>query len=95
MTILESTSQYEMWLSVFTALEQSDLDYKHDQMANREDAFPYFRGTYYRWAQLWPTLCSSLAAGPQVLAVGDLHIENFGTWRDCDGRLCLGGQRFR
>lgn len=25
-----------------------------------------------------------------VLAVGDLHVENFGTWRDCEGRLVWG-----
>lgn len=25
-----------------------------------------------------------------VLAVGDLHIENFGTWGDSEGRLCGG-----
>ncbi|MGC1490385.1 MAG: DUF2252 family protein, partial [Candidatus Acidiferrum sp.] len=27
---------------------------------------------------------------PKVLAVGDLHIENFGTWRDLEGRLIWG-----
>jgi hypothetical protein len=29
-----------------------------------------------------------------VLAVGDLHVENFGTWRDADGRLCWGVNDF-
>ena len=29
-----------------------------------------------------------------LLAVGDLHLENFGTWRDSEGRLDLGHQRF-
>ena len=27
---------------------------------------------------------------PQILSVGDLHVENFGTWRDSDGRLIWG-----
>jgi uncharacterized protein (DUF2252 family) len=27
---------------------------------------------------------------PAVLAVGDLHVENFGTWRDNEGRLIWG-----
>lgn len=27
---------------------------------------------------------------PRVLAVGDLHMENFGTWRDQEGRLVWG-----
>jgi hypothetical protein len=31
-----------------------------------------------------------LADAPKVLAVGDIHLENFGTWRDADGRLVWG-----
>jgi hypothetical protein len=31
---------------------------------------------------------------PTVLAVGDLHIENFGTWRDGEGRLVWGACDF-
>ena len=31
-----------------------------------------------------------LAEAPQVLAVGDAHLENFGTWRDAEGRLVWG-----
>src|ERR1019366_3569782 len=30
------------------------------------------------------------ARAPKVLAVGDLHVENFGTWRDIEGRLIWG-----
>ena len=39
--------------------------------------------------QVWP---NSVRGGhaPEVLAVGDLHLENFGTWRDTDGRLSWG-----
>jgi len=29
-----------------------------------------------------------------VLAVGDLHVENFGTWRDAEGRLIWGVNDF-
>ena len=56
--------------------------------------FPFLRATYYRWAQLWPEICPELAKGPQVLAVGDLHVENFGTWRDSEGRLIWGVNDF-
>lgn len=35
-------------------------------------------------------MCPDLANAPSVLAVGDLHIENFGTWRDAEGRLIWG-----
>ena len=31
-----------------------------------------------------------MADAPQVLGVGDLHVENFGTWRDAEGRLIWG-----
>jgi hypothetical protein len=24
---------------------------------------------------------------PRVLGVGDIHLENFGTWRDAEGRM--------
>jgi uncharacterized protein (DUF2252 family) len=34
--------------------------------------------------------CAQLADAPQVLAVGDLYTENFGTWRDAEGRLVWG-----
>ena len=29
-----------------------------------------------------------------MLAVGDIHLENFGTWRDADGRLVWGVNDF-
>jgi hypothetical protein len=60
----------------------------------KEAVFPFLRATYYRWAQLWPEVCSDLAEGPRVLAVGDLHVENFGTWRDLEGRLIWGVNDF-
>ncbi len=56
----------------------------------RESAFLFLRATFYRWAQLWPQVCADLAAAPKALAVGDLHVENFGTWRDAEGRLIWG-----
>ena len=37
-----------------------------------------------------PSIKADLATGPEVLAVGYLHIENFGTWRDAEGRLVWG-----
>jgi hypothetical protein len=54
----------------------------------------FLRATYYRWAQIWPQVCPDLARAPQVLAVGDLHVENFGTWRDIEGRLIWGVNDF-
>ncbi|MCA1554855.1 MAG: DUF2252 domain-containing protein, partial [Chloroflexi bacterium] len=41
-----------------------------------------------------PQVCPELATAPRVLAVGDLHVENFGTWRDGEGRLVWGVNDF-
>lgn len=60
----------------------------------RDGVFPFLRATFYRWAQVWPRHCAGLASAPSVLAVGDLHVENFGTWRDSEGRLIWGVNDF-
>jgi hypothetical protein len=87
-SILEATSEFEKWLSGQLSLHKQDIQLKHRLMA--EAAFPFFRATFYRWLQLWPAICEDLAKAPRALAVGDLHIENFGTWRDLEGRLIWG-----
>ena len=88
MDIGEATRSYESWLASHTRIVAADLRLKHERMA--ESAFLFLRGTFYRWAQQWPGACPDLAGAPGVLAVGDLHIENFGTWRDAEGRLVWG-----
>ena len=65
---------------------------KHTKM--KEDPFQFFRGTYYRWAQLWPQYCAESAQAPRVVSVGDLHIDSYGTWRDAEGRMCWGVDDF-
>jgi hypothetical protein len=84
----KSTAKYEAWLGRHLRLIQDDLTLKHAAMASA--AFPFLRATYYRWAQIWPEICVEAARAPSVLAVGDLHVENFGTWRDSEGRLVWG-----
>jgi hypothetical protein len=84
----KSTAKYEAWLGRRLRLIPDDLALKHAEMASA--AFPFLRATYYRWAQIWPEICAEAARAPTVLAVGDLHVENFGTWRDADGRLVWG-----
>jgi len=88
MNIHEATQQYEQWLGKRLPLLKEDLALKHRRMA--EEPFAFLRATYYRWVQLWPQVCPRLADAPPVLAVGDLHVENFGTWRDAEGRLIWG-----
>ena len=88
MNIQQATRQYEAWLASHIRIVRSDLRAKHALMAR--DAFSFLRATFYRWMQLFPKLCPKLAAAPTVLAVGDLHVENYGTWRDAEGRLVWG-----
>src|SRR4029453_3591566 len=42
----------------------------------------------------WQQLPSVIRRAPDVLAVGDAHVENFGTWRDGEGRLVGGVNDF-
>ncbi len=86
--IRAATAAYEKWLGARVPLIAPDLARKHDAM--RGDRFSFMRATYYRWAQLWPDACEHEAGAPRVLAVGDLHVDNFGTWRDAEGRLVWG-----
>src|ERR1700759_2591308 len=60
----------------------------------RESAFIFLRATYFRWAKRIGIVCPELMNAPQVLSVGDLHLENFGTWRDADGRFVWGVNDF-
>lgn len=86
------TASYEKWMRSCASIILSDLRSKHEQM--KETPFGFFRGAFYRWAQLWPTVCSDLCGAPRLLAVGDLHVNSFGTWRDAEGRLCWGVDDF-
>ena len=88
MRIVRATKLYEEWLAEQTDLVPADITLKHQRMAS--GVFPFLRATYYRWAQVWPRVCGDLQDAPVALAVGDLHIENFGTWRVAQGRLIWG-----
>ncbi|HEY3920419.1 MAG TPA: DUF2252 family protein [Stellaceae bacterium] len=88
MTIVTATSAYERWARRRIGLIGADIVVKHRRM--HDAAFPFLRATFYRWCELYHDACPHLAAAPKLLAVGDLHIENFGTWRDAEGRLIWG-----
>ena len=88
MKIKRATSQYEDWLGKQLTVVQADIEQKHQNMAS--DPFVFLRASYYRWSQILPTICPQSLEAPSVLAIGDLHIENFGTWRDAEGRLIWG-----
>jgi Uncharacterized protein conserved in bacteria (DUF2252) len=92
MNIVKATQKYEEWLRKHVRIVEPDLQFKHEQMAVA--AFPFFRATFYRWLQVWPEMCPGQEKVPHILSVGDLHVENFGTWRDTDGRLIWGVNDF-
>jgi hypothetical protein len=91
-TIGLATKEYEAWLRKQTAVVERDLRWKHEAMAASPLAF--LRATYYRWAQRWPIECRALSGAPMIQAIGDSHVENFGTWRDAEGRLAWGVNDF-
>lgn len=93
-TFSASMAAYEAWLkrSLGVYFVQADLDAKHDRM--RESAFVFLRATCWRWAEQSDAMLAHLAGAPRVLAVGDAHIENFGIWRDAEGRLVWGFNDF-
>jgi hypothetical protein len=92
MNTAEATHSYERWVQRDIDIVPADLERKHRMIA--ADAYAFFRGTHYRWAQRWQAMDATLRRAPRVLAVADLHVENFGTWRDLEGRLMWGVNDF-
>jgi uncharacterized protein (DUF2252 family) len=91
-TFVSDTRSYERWRADRIPIVASDLAAKHEKLAS--SPFVMLRGTYYRFAKQFFARERSLARAPATIAVGDLHIENFGTWRDSDGRLAWGVNDF-
>ena len=92
--IRKSVQAYEDWLAKQLGREivAKDIAAKREKM--RESPFVFLRATYWRWAETILEACPDLADATPVLAVGDIHLENFGTWRDADGRLVWGVNDF-
>jgi hypothetical protein len=92
MSFRRDNDAYDAWLATQCEVIKKDVTTKHQRM--RKNAFIFLRATYFRWARTIPTLCPGLMDAPRVLGVGDMHLENFGTWRDADGRLVWGVNDF-
>src|ERR1700682_5922211 len=92
--IKKSVEAYERWLRKQLGKETvlADLQEKHRRMAG--SPFAFLRATYWRWAERILSVCQELDGAPAVLAIGDTHLENFGTWRDSEGRLVWGVNDF-
>jgi Uncharacterized protein conserved in bacteria (DUF2252) len=100
--IVASTKAYEKWLkgeleqsgldeNLVKAILKEDLVEKHEKMSS--GAFPFLRATYWRWAETAHKFYPSQNE-PEVLAVGDIHRENYGVWHDQEGRLVWGVNDF-
>ncbi len=63
--IVQSTLGFETWLRGHITVRETDLEVKHQFMA--DDIFMFFRATFYRWCERWYAACPSLANAEQVL----------------------------
>lgn len=77
------TADYESWLAARTPVIAADLQLKHTEMA--QSPMRFLRGTYYYWLDRMAGLLPDLLQRRVVPLVGDLHVENFGTWLDRRG----------
>jgi hypothetical protein len=84
----EVSDRYEMWRARRIPLIDSDVQAKYARMS--ESPWLLARGAYHRYATQFRALAPALAQAPVAVSVGDLHVENFGTWRDRSGRLVWG-----
>jgi len=87
-SVQRDVDDYEAWLRTQCRVVKADLKEKHRRM--RKSVFGFMRATYFRWARTIESVSPELAATPVVACVGDIHVENFGTWRDAEGRLVWG-----
>lgn len=76
------TADYDRWLASQIEVVTADVARKHDEM--RGHAYRFLRGTYYLWLDRVATEAPEVLTASRVALVGDLHVENFGTWRDDD-----------
>lgn len=93
-SIFESTDAFEAWMRKRTDVSKRLLKRKHREMGG--SPFPFLRATFYRWAEQWPVVCPELAGRAEdvLLAVGDLHVANFGVWLDSGKRQVWGVNDF-
>lgn len=87
-TLEQDDREYHAWLRTQCKVSEAGLKAKAERM--RDSAFKFLRATYFRWATTVERLCPELAGAPRVASIGDIHVENFGTWRDAEGRLVWG-----
>jgi uncharacterized protein (DUF2252 family) len=83
-----ATQAYLAWMARFCSLDEHGLKLKQAKM--RDSPFAFLRSTFYRWSHHFTAVPDEVRSAPSFLIVGDIHLENFGTWRDREGRLVWG-----
>ena len=84
----EAAKRYETWLSSYCELDRKALARKEEKMG--KSAFAFLRATFFRWPHYLGAVEPRILKVPAILCVGDIHLENYGTWRDAEGRLVWG-----
>ena len=88
MSFIEVNRRYEEWLRTVCDVDEEGLDRKHEKMD--KSPFVFLRATFFRWAHSIEVAAPEILSAPAPLCLGDAHLENFGTWRDAEGRLVWG-----
>ncbi|HYZ33758.1 MAG TPA: DUF2252 family protein [Crenalkalicoccus sp.] len=83
-----SLAAYDDWLRRHCDAVEPEIAARHRLMAAAPFAFQ--RATCFRFAERLPALAPELLDATMVPSVGDAHTDNFGTWRDAEGRLVWG-----
>ena len=94
MNIHDAMFQYDSDLRRELGAEVVEEGLAEKALAMAASPFAFLRATFWRWAETVDRMAPELLDAPAVLAVGDIHLENFGTWRDADGRLIWGVNDF-
>ena len=92
MSVVDDVNAYEIWLRTCCDVVEEGLREKRKRMA--KDAFKFLRATCFRFARTMPNYLPALTTALKVPSVGDAHLENWGTWRDAEGRLVWGVNDF-
>ncbi|EJZ17862.1 DUF2252 domain-containing protein (plasmid) [Rhizobium sp. Pop5] len=92
MSVIDVVKSYEHWLRQHCDVVEQGLVKKHERMAS--DPLMFFRATCFRFATQIESILPKDPKAPRVLSVGDAHFENWGTWRDAEGRLVWGVNDF-
>jgi len=91
-SLFDDVRDYELWLRTQCPVVEKALAEKHKLM--KGSPFAFLRATYFRWARTVLHSCPGFDDAPSALCIGDTHVENFGTWRDAEGRHVWGVNDF-